>query len=135
MGLFLPHEYSMIDFVGNFHSLLTFRNEKELNIVRELVHRMVERAIRLDGTCMCFLRQLHSFPLELIAPSLFRYGRAWSRHRKERILDRGAWRGHCRSHEDHQTSCGPALVIQPRKGKCFSPSGDFCAMLMDTLLA
>jgi len=36
---------------GNFHSLLTFRNEEELNIVRELVHRMVERAIRLDGTC------------------------------------------------------------------------------------
>jgi D-lactate dehydrogenase (cytochrome) len=42
----------MGDCVGNFHSLLTFRNEKELNIVRELVHRMVERAIRLDGTCM-----------------------------------------------------------------------------------
>jgi D-lactate dehydrogenase (cytochrome) len=42
----------MVDCVGNFHSLLTFRNEKELNIVRELVHRMVERAIRLDGTCM-----------------------------------------------------------------------------------
>ncbi|KAI0260644.1 FAD-binding domain-containing protein [Gloeopeniophorella convolvens] len=36
---------------GNFHSLLTFRNEEELNIVRDLVHRMVERAIRLDGTC------------------------------------------------------------------------------------
>ena len=41
----------MINCVGNFHSLLTFRNEEELNIVRELVHRMVERAIRLDGTC------------------------------------------------------------------------------------
>lgn len=36
---------------GNFHSLLTFRNEEELKVVRELVHRMVERAIRLDGTC------------------------------------------------------------------------------------
>ncbi|KAH9978354.1 FAD-linked oxidase-like protein [Russula compacta] len=36
---------------GNFHSLLLFRDEEELKIVRELVHRMVERAIRLDGTC------------------------------------------------------------------------------------
>jgi len=36
---------------GNFHSLLTFKNEEELKVVRELVHRMVDRAIRLDGTC------------------------------------------------------------------------------------
>ncbi|KAF8260458.1 FAD-linked oxidase-like protein [Lactarius quietus] len=36
---------------GNFHTLLTFRNDEELKIVRELVHRMVERAIKLDGTC------------------------------------------------------------------------------------
>ncbi|EIN11736.1 hypothetical protein PUNSTDRAFT_119000 [Punctularia strigosozonata HHB-11173 SS5] len=36
---------------GNFHTLLLFKNEQELEIVRGLVHRMVERAIALDGTC------------------------------------------------------------------------------------
>ena len=36
---------------GNFHALLLFRTDEELNIAREAVHRMVERAIRLDGTC------------------------------------------------------------------------------------
>lgn len=37
--------------VGNFHALLLFRTDEELAIARELVHRMVERAIALDGTC------------------------------------------------------------------------------------
>ncbi|GJE99019.1 FAD/FMN-containing dehydrogenase [Phanerochaete sordida] len=36
---------------GNFHAVLLFRTEDELAIVRGLVHRMVKRAIRLDGTC------------------------------------------------------------------------------------
>ncbi|EKM52199.1 uncharacterized protein PHACADRAFT_101477 [Phanerochaete carnosa HHB-10118-sp] len=36
---------------GNFHALLLFKSEEELAIARGLVHRMVERAIRLDGTC------------------------------------------------------------------------------------
>ncbi|OAX39291.1 hypothetical protein K503DRAFT_98298 [Rhizopogon vinicolor AM-OR11-026] len=36
---------------GNFHTLLLFRNDEELAIVREAVHRMVERAIKLEGTC------------------------------------------------------------------------------------
>ncbi|KZT29987.1 hypothetical protein NEOLEDRAFT_1054940 [Neolentinus lepideus HHB14362 ss-1] len=36
---------------GNFHALLLFKNDEELEVVRELVHRMVERAIALDGTC------------------------------------------------------------------------------------
>jgi len=36
---------------GNFHTLLLFRNDKELESVREAVHRMVERAIKLEGTC------------------------------------------------------------------------------------
>ncbi|KDQ51241.1 hypothetical protein JAAARDRAFT_41303 [Jaapia argillacea MUCL 33604] len=36
---------------GNFHALLLFRDDRELETVRELVHRMVERAISLDGTC------------------------------------------------------------------------------------
>ncbi|KAF5377816.1 hypothetical protein D9615_006813 [Tricholomella constricta] len=36
---------------GNFHALLLFRNEKEYRIAKEAVHRMVHRAIALDGTC------------------------------------------------------------------------------------
>lgn len=36
---------------GNFHTLLLFRNDEELASVRNAVHRMVERALALDGTC------------------------------------------------------------------------------------
>ncbi|KAG8781374.1 hypothetical protein FRC16_002867 [Serendipita sp. 398] len=36
---------------GNFHALLAFRDEKELEKVKDLVHRLVHRAILLDGTC------------------------------------------------------------------------------------
>ncbi|KAH9978352.1 FAD-linked oxidase-like protein [Russula compacta] len=36
---------------GNFHCLLIFKTKEELEIVRDLVHRMVERALALDGTC------------------------------------------------------------------------------------
>ncbi|EPQ50481.1 hypothetical protein GLOTRDRAFT_82265 [Gloeophyllum trabeum ATCC 11539] len=36
---------------GNFHALLLFRDDAELAVVRDVVHRMVERAIALDGTC------------------------------------------------------------------------------------
>ncbi|ESK96801.1 fad-binding [Moniliophthora roreri MCA 2997] len=36
---------------GNFHALILFRNEEELKRARDAVHRMVERAIKLDGTC------------------------------------------------------------------------------------
>lgn len=37
--------------VQNFHGLLLFRNPEELERVKEGVHRMVERAQRLEGTC------------------------------------------------------------------------------------
>jgi len=36
---------------GNFHALLLFTNDEELENCRHVVHRMVERAIKLDGTC------------------------------------------------------------------------------------
>jgi len=36
---------------GNFHSLILFKTDEELEAVRGAVHRMVKRAIRLDGTC------------------------------------------------------------------------------------
>ncbi|GAA5925907.1 hypothetical protein JCM1841_004036 [Sporobolomyces salmonicolor] len=35
---------------GNFHALLLFSNDEELKKVEQLVHNMVERAQRLDGT-------------------------------------------------------------------------------------
>lgn len=36
---------------GNFHALLLFTNDEELEIARQAVHRMNERAIGLEGTC------------------------------------------------------------------------------------
>ena len=41
--------------IGNFHALLLFTNDDELDVARGLVHRMVERAIALDGTCAFIL--------------------------------------------------------------------------------
>jgi D-lactate dehydrogenase (cytochrome) len=36
---------------GNFHALILFKTDEEQEKARELVHRMVKRAIALDGTC------------------------------------------------------------------------------------
>ncbi|KAH7889949.1 FAD-linked oxidase-like protein, partial [Phlebopus sp. FC_14] len=36
---------------GNFHALILFRDEKELQSVSKAVHRLVHRAIAMDGTC------------------------------------------------------------------------------------
>ncbi|KAM6490032.1 FAD-linked oxidase-like protein [Amanita muscaria] len=36
---------------GNFHTGLFFKTEEEKEIVRQATHRMVKRAIALDGTC------------------------------------------------------------------------------------
>ncbi|KAK2462670.1 hypothetical protein APHAL10511_005286 [Amanita phalloides] len=36
---------------GNFHAQLLFRTEEERAVVQAAVHRMVKRAIALDGTC------------------------------------------------------------------------------------
>lgn len=38
--------------LGNFHTLLLFHDDRELPAIRDAVHRMVHRAIALDGTCM-----------------------------------------------------------------------------------
>lgn len=38
-------------FPGNFHALLLSKTEEDLDRIRECVHRMVRRAIALDGTC------------------------------------------------------------------------------------
>ncbi|KAJ6546996.1 D-lactate dehydrogenase cytochrome oxidoreductase [Mycena capillaripes] len=36
---------------GNFHALILFRDDKELEAVSQAVHRLVHRALALDGTC------------------------------------------------------------------------------------
>lgn len=36
---------------GNFHALILFHSDEEKEVARQLVHRMVKRAIALDGTC------------------------------------------------------------------------------------
>lgn len=36
---------------GNFHALILFSNEKELEAVSAAVHRLIHRAIAMDGTC------------------------------------------------------------------------------------
>lgn len=41
----------MNDPLGNFHALMVFRNDRELDVVRGAVHRLVHRALALDGTC------------------------------------------------------------------------------------
>lgn len=41
--------------LGNFHALMLFRNDEELHTVTEAVHRLIYRAIALDGTCACAL--------------------------------------------------------------------------------
>ena len=38
---------------GNFHAQLLFRTAEEEEVVRQAVHRMVKRAIAMDGTCEC----------------------------------------------------------------------------------
>jgi hypothetical protein len=67
-----------INRTGNFHSILVFKTDEELNTVRGLVHRMVERALALDGTCKFHSSSTH--PL-LVSPfphlENFMYSRHW----------------------------------------------------------
>jgi D-lactate dehydrogenase (cytochrome) len=39
---------------GNFHALILFDGEQELAAVSDAVHRLVHRAIKLDGTCQLY---------------------------------------------------------------------------------
>ena len=41
----------MLWFEGNFHALLLFKDDADLETAHALVSRMVNRAIALDGTC------------------------------------------------------------------------------------
>ena len=62
---------------GNFHAVLLFKTDEEKAKAKEVVHRMVKRAIALDGTCDDFL---------LVVPFIsqlnlrLRYGGTWSRY-------------------------------------------------------
>ena len=58
-----------INRTGNFHSLLVFKTDEELSTVRGLVHRMVERAIALDGTCKYPYSSTHPLLVSLPFPS------------------------------------------------------------------
>jgi len=69
---------------GNFHTILTFKTDEELNTVRGLVHRMVERALALDGTCK--VAPSSSLPLKTQVRFHFRHGRTRRRDWKERVL-------------------------------------------------
>lgn len=40
---------------GNFHALIIFNTDEELKRVSAAVHRLVHRAVALDGTCALFL--------------------------------------------------------------------------------
>jgi FAD/FMN-containing dehydrogenase len=64
---------------GNFHALILFRTDEEYEVAKEAVHRMVKRAIALDGTCeyMCGNYVL----LGNVEPDVTRYRRAWCGYR------------------------------------------------------
>jgi FAD/FMN-containing dehydrogenase len=68
---------------GNFHALILFHDDKELESVSSAVHRLVNRALALDGTCG-YLTYKHS--LLLMEP--YSHGRAWSRCWEEGIFGR-----------------------------------------------
>jgi FAD/FMN-containing dehydrogenase len=84
---------------GNFHALLLFRTDEEYEIAKEAVHRMVKRAIALDGTCELTSDYVSRGNVE---PDT-RHRRAWRGYREKRIpCGRvGAWNSG--AHEDYQT--------------------------------
>lgn len=63
---------------GNFHALLLFKNDEELALAKEAVHRMVHRAIALDGTCERLFSRLPSLYRDLLRrPFRYRRARRW----------------------------------------------------------
>jgi len=70
-----------INRTGNFHSLLLFKTDEELNTVRGLVHRMVERALALDGTCKYPSFFTHPLLVSLSFPSPVKLYAFLFRHR------------------------------------------------------
>lgn len=71
---------------GNFHALILFDIDRELDAASGAVHRLVHRAIALDGTCQLFSVAFTEKTFSL--PVIYRYRRAWCWTRKERISPR-----------------------------------------------
>ncbi len=46
---------------GNFHSFILFKNDEQLEKVSQCVHRLVKRAIALDGTCKLVCNNFSDF--------------------------------------------------------------------------
>ena len=107
--LVLPRRANVVS--GNFHALILFKDDKELHVVSNAVHRLVQRAIRMDGTCASpALTHCRARP-----DSLSRYRRARRRRRQERVPRRGTRRRHCRAHEDDQKGDRPAQHHEPEQ--------------------
>jgi FAD linked oxidases, C-terminal domain len=72
---------------GNFHAMLLFTTDEELEIAQNAAHRIVHRAIAMDGTCLSPFLSLFSLTLDwgLTLGFDFRYGRTWCRDRKEAV--------------------------------------------------
>jgi FAD/FMN-containing dehydrogenase len=71
---------------GNFHALLLYKTEDELDVARIVADRLVKRALALDGTCGF----APSFSLEFFVNICRRYWRAWRGYRQEEISRRRA---------------------------------------------
>ncbi|KAF9234789.1 D-lactate dehydrogenase cytochrome oxidoreductase [Melanogaster broomeanus] len=77
---------------GNFHALILFRDEKELHSVSEAVHRLIHRAIAMDGTSTGEHGELGEDTVELMKTikraidplNLFNPGKLYPQSKKER---------------------------------------------------
>lgn len=65
---------------GNFHALILFHNDEELESVSSAVRRLVNRALALDGTC-----EYLAYEYSLLLMESYRHGRARNRCREEGI--------------------------------------------------
>ena len=108
--LLIPCYWNGLVKQGNFHALLLFKTDEQLEVIKELVHRMVERAIALDGTCMRFIK--------LISVKGFNWHVNRIRHRRTRRRDgktglshRRTWSRHCRANENCQESDWPTQPV------------------------
>ena len=71
---------------------MTFKTDEELKVVRELVHRMVERALALDGTCKSLGRRSESALTEMVKVPVSMVSGSGRRSSWLRSLVRARWR-------------------------------------------
>jgi len=75
---------------GNFHAMLVFTTDEELEIAQKAAHRIAHRAIEMDGTCsslrLLFSSQNLALRLTLVVFILIvRHGRTCCGDRKEKV--------------------------------------------------